>query len=718
MLVPVLALFALVGCSNGRGSVGSAEAQEPPPEAPPTLPQFTVGGAVTGLAGSGLVLQNSGADQFEVAADGAFTFSTPLDDGTAYSISILSQPLDPEQTCTVSEGTGTIDGANVTNVSVTCVTAGQSLFTLGGTVSGLLGTGLVLQNNGGEQLSIGGDGDFAFATPLASGAPYNVTIAAQPDVPVQTCTIANAAGAIDESNVADITVTCATDVFNVGGSVNGLTGSGLILQLNAANDRAITGDGRYEFPIALPSGTAYVVSVLAQPNNPTQECTLENASGAIADSSIENVDVTCVGAAFTVGGTVAGLEGNGLTLQLNGGDDLAIASNGRFTFATSRESGSTYDVTVSAQPTDPSQSCTVADASGVVGAGDVRNVRVTCATNTYSISGEVNGLLGAGLVLENSGDRIEIESDGQFTFPTEVASGGSYEIAVREQPTGPTQSCTITNGAGTIVDADIANVQVSCTTSQFLVGGTVGGLAGSGLVLRNNGADDLTVDSDGSFTFPTALASGGSYDVTIAAHPTSPTQICTLSNASGVVADRDVASIQVSCVTTEFTLGGTVSGLLGSGLVLRNNGADDVAIAADGAFTFADSLLSGTPYNVAVATPPSSPTQECAIANGTGTITDANVTNVAVSCVTSTFTISVEVSGLFGLDLEVTNNGTDTLNIDFSGTHTFALPVASGDTYNVTVTGQPSISFQTCSVTDGAGTVVDQNVTVAVTCEF
>jgi uncharacterized delta-60 repeat protein len=88
----------------------------------PPLQIFTLGGTVSGLAGSGLILRTSGFDQRQIAANGPYTFVIPVADGTAYNISVASQPNNPLQTCTVTNGTGTVDGANVTNIDVNCVT--------------------------------------------------------------------------------------------------------------------------------------------------------------------------------------------------------------------------------------------------------------------------------------------------------------------------------------------------------------------------------------------------------------------------------------------------------------------------------------------------------------------------------------------------------------------------------------------------------------------
>lgn len=83
-----------------------------------------------------------------------------------------------------------------------------------------------------------------------------------------------------------------------------------------------------------------------------------------------------------------------------------------------------------------------------------------------------------------------------------------------------------------------------------------------------------------------------------------------------------------------YTVGGTVTGLTGSGLVLENNAGNNLPISAAGAFTFTASLASGARYAVTVITQPSSPTQNCVVSNGSGTVGTANITTVAVVCTT------------------------------------------------------------------------------------
>ena len=207
-------LAALAACSNGRGSVDS----EPPP-AVARRRVFTVSGTVAGLDGDGLVLKLNDGNDLAVSNNGSFTFSTRLADDAPYTVEVLTQPTGPSQTCTVGSGTGTIDAANVTNVSITCATGA---FALRGTVSGLVGTGLVLLNNGVDELAINNDGEFQFPTPYASGAGYRITVKTQPSGPSQSCSVANGEGTIGSADVTNVTVTCATGTFSIGVAVSGL----------------------------------------------------------------------------------------------------------------------------------------------------------------------------------------------------------------------------------------------------------------------------------------------------------------------------------------------------------------------------------------------------------------------------------------------------------------------------------------------------------------
>jgi 6-phosphogluconolactonase len=158
----------------------------------PTDPEiknnFSVGGSVTGLTGSGLVLQNNSTDNLNVNANGSFTFAKTLADGTAYSVTVLTQPVNPSQTCIPTKNTGVIATANITNVVITCTTPSSgsnvitSIGTTGGTATGNYDAKIIIPAGAlTSTLEIGMARDSsnapAFTLPDIdfAGAPYELT---------------------------------------------------------------------------------------------------------------------------------------------------------------------------------------------------------------------------------------------------------------------------------------------------------------------------------------------------------------------------------------------------------------------------------------------------------------------------------------------------------------------------------------------------------------
>jgi hypothetical protein len=169
------------------------------------------------------------------------------------------------------------------------------------------------------------------------------------------------------------------------------------------------------------------------------------------------------------------------------------------------------------------------------------------------------------------------------------------------------------------------------STPTYTVGGTVSGLTSGSLVLKNNGGDALTISANSNtFNFATAVASGAGYTVTVATQPSGLT--CSVSDGTGTVASANITNISVTCSSTTYTVGGTVSGLTSGSLVLENNAGDALTISANSTtFNFSTPVASGAGYAVTVATQPSGLT--CSVSDGSGTVASANVTNVLVACV-------------------------------------------------------------------------------------
>ena len=324
-----------------------------------------------------------------------------------------------------------LTAAQIQTDQTTPITPTGPTYSVGGSVSGLSGT-VVLQDNGGDDLSVSANGPFTFATKLASGAAYAVTVKTNPSG--QTCTVSNGSGTIGSANVTNVAVTCTTTpTYSVGGSVSGLTGT-VVLQDNGGDDLSVSANGPFTFATKLASGAAYAVTVKTNPSG--QTCSVSNGSGTIGSANVTNVAVTCTTTpTYSVGGSVSGLSGT-VVLQDNGGDDLSVSANGPFTFATKLASGAAYAVTVKTNPSG--QTCAVSNGSGTIGSANVTNVAVTCTTTpTYSVGGSVSGLIGDGGVAGQRRRRSERERERPVHVRDQVGVRGGVRGDGEDEPVRP-----------------------------------------------------------------------------------------------------------------------------------------------------------------------------------------------------------------------------------------------------------------------------------------
>jgi hypothetical protein len=681
-----LALFACVcmllsGC-NKKSVVSHAE-------------DFHIAGTLSGLTpGAQLTVSDNGQDSVTLTANGPFSFDAPVNYNGSYMVAVVTQPVG--ETCTISNYSGTGVAGNVVNVNVTC---SVDTYPIGGMISGLAAsTQVILEYNGGDVLTISANGPFTFATAVSYQGSYNVTVGTQPTG--QTCTVTDGAGTSVVAPVTGISVLCATDTFTIGGNITGLaSGDQVTLDNNGADPLTVTANGQFTFSGPVAYNGTYNVTVGTQP--PGQTCTVTNGSGIATAMNITNIGIACSTDTYTISGHVTGLAaGTQLVMDNNGGDPLTLTANGTFTFATPVSNGGSFDVTVGTEPVG--QTCTVNGGMGTTVTNNVSTVNVLCAVDTYTIGGTITGLTASGLVLKDNGGNALAVAAGSttFQFATPVVYEGGYNVTVFQEPLG--QSCTVGNASTSAVTANVKNVTVICTNT-YTVGGTVSGLSGS-VTLLDNGGNALALSTSGSFTFTTPIAQGSAYALTVGTQPS--TQTCTVANGSGT-ATSNVTNVTVTCTTNTYMVGGTVSGLSGSVTLLDNSG-NALSLSTSGPFTFAASVAQGSTYAVTVGTQPLN--QTCTVANGSGTMGNAIVTDVGVNCATNvpTATAISPSSGPIAGGTVVTVTGTSFVagntTVTIGGTAIAAMvssPTSLTFTTSPHAPGNVAVSVTTPGVTSG-----------------
>lgn len=107
-----------------------------------------------------------------------------------------------------------------------------------------------------------------------------------------------------------------------------------------------------------------------------QICQLGSSSQCYQPNTANSLKITKKGIIRSLGGTVLALNGQ-LTLE-SSSNTLIIKNNGTFTFPNKISQGSSYSVSIKKQPA--TQTCTIKNNKGMIGAADITKITVVCLT--------------------------------------------------------------------------------------------------------------------------------------------------------------------------------------------------------------------------------------------------------------------------------------------------------------------------------------------------
>lgn len=181
----------------------------------------------------------------------------------------------------------------------------------------------------------------------------------------------------------------------------------------------------------------------------------------------------------------------------------------------------------------------------------------------FVVKGTITGIVYPGAVLTTNGMDLVIPPPAKpgdpvsFAFPNKLEYGDVYNVLFKSEPNN--QNCFVPNNsipnfndtAGRLAEI---NITYGCQVDAYAIGGKVSGLTADGLVLANGstgGAVGITKPAAGvttpiEYTLPAPVPYDSSYGVTVITQPTG--QICTVANSTGVMKDKAVTNIDVTCV--------------------------------------------------------------------------------------------------------------------------------------------------------------------------
>jgi len=163
----------------------------------------------------------------------------------------------------------------------------------------------------------------------------------------------------------------------------------------------------------------------------------------------------------------------------------------------------------------------------------------------YSLRGQVKGLIGKNLKLQlNNFAPINIIRNGDFLFEQVLEEKTPFEVKVVDHPDNPHQLCSVNRGRG-ILESQIDNIEVLCSSHVFLLSGTVSGQK-SGFMISNQNGDSLYIKTnDLKFSFNEFIPAGSRYQVETLTHPYG--QECYVIHDRGARVNRDITNIQIVC---------------------------------------------------------------------------------------------------------------------------------------------------------------------------
>ena len=335
-------------------------------------------------------------------------------------------------------------------------------------MSGLSGT-VVLQDNGGDDLSVGSDGPFTFATRVVAGGAYNVTVKSSPSG--QTCTTSGASGTVASANVTSVAVTCTSQTTSQPG----------------ADDFNRPDGGLGAGWAAISDGGLSIASqaVLGTANAQAGDTRIAESYGSDQFSQIEVTSTQLTGGEW-IGPAVRSQNGGqdtylGIYFWNNGNPQLRLYKRTAGTFI---QLGNSYNSgplpagtkltltavgsTISFQQ-DGTTRIVATDTTLTGGAPGLMTFGAATTDNwtggtpkTFSVGGSVSGLSGTVVLQDNGGDDLSVGSDGPFTFATRLVAGGAYNVTVKSSPSG--QTCTTSGASGTVASANVTSVAVTCTS--------------------------------------------------------------------------------------------------------------------------------------------------------------------------------------------------------------------------------------------------------------
>jgi hypothetical protein len=389
LALAIFGMLALNGCGGGAsGPTGG------------NLPQtYSIGGTIDGLSASGLSIAYGNQTVAPATGAATFVFPTPMAAGTAYSVTVQSQPAG--QTCLVTNGTGTVGSANVTTIQLSC--NANNLSGTASTGSPIAGSAVVLVDSNDKQVTTktDGTGQYALST-VGLTAPFLVSVVASSASPNGYAAGTTFYSVSDQATPTVINITPLTDL--------------LIRDWYAAQNSPIAMANAFNDPASNSAPTPQEVQLL-------NTAILDIILPALQQQGSGPGGLDLVSASFAA-------NGQGLDAVLDDIEPITYDSAGTtasITINTTRTTTQSTTVTASAGQLQVATT-TIDSASGVTSSNVTTGILPTSSAQAAALSGVQRTLDSLSSVIQSKGAGLQAADlapffDGNFLDGGLTASG-------------------------------------------------------------------------------------------------------------------------------------------------------------------------------------------------------------------------------------------------------------------------------------------------------
>jgi len=301
--------------------------------------------------------------------------------------------------------------------------------------------------------------------------------------------------------------------------------------------------------------------------------------------------------------------------------------------------------------------------------------------------------------------RVQREGNVELICVVPTSQTPPQNVTPTPTPLPPTPTPTVTPPTPT---------PTPTPTPQRQIGGAVSGLSGT-VVLQNNGANNLSISSNGNFNFSSSVAQGSNYNVTVLTQPAS--QTCTITNGAGTAGASDITNVAVTCAINQYTVtasAGANGSISPSGAQTVNSGANiSFTATANSGHAVNQWLVGGSPVQSGGNTfQLSNVTSNQTVSVSFGTISLApSVSNLALSinCLPASACTATQNAALTGNPRNITIQNTGSLTVTNLSVTAPSLP--SGTSISSNTCGSTLSAGSTCTITLTPGEVASSTCT-------